>query len=367
MRRGLSARPSSVMKRMTSGFAPAMNVMPKVVRADAAFGPPDGGPVARLMLQRHLEGSVPGARSDGFKLGLAIEGGGMRGVVSAGMVCALEQLGMLNVFDAIYGSSAGAAIAAYFSAGQARYATSIYYENVNNRRFIDPLRFFAGKPIISLSYLIDQVGIYEKILDWKGVVASKVPVNFIASSVGRARPVRLGAFRTREDVLDGLRASLRIPLFGGGPHPVGDDRYFDGACLEPVPIGAAIEDGCTHVLVLLSSARLQPHWLGRVADRVVMARYLAGYSADFAQRYLERRANGAMRVLGNAKAALDEHGAHVEVLAPGAHQRVRSIEKRRNVLVAGAKAGMAAAYRLMRRPTPQLVEIIGVYDYQPGV
>jgi predicted acylesterase/phospholipase RssA len=36
------------------------------------------------------------------------------------MVAALEQLNLLNSFDAIYGSSAGAISGAYFHASQAR-------------------------------------------------------------------------------------------------------------------------------------------------------------------------------------------------------------------------------------------------------
>ena len=66
-------------------------------------------PVLELVLARGREGSRPGQRSDGAKLGLAIEGGGMRGVVTAGMVKALEQHGLLEAFDVVFGSSAGAA------------------------------------------------------------------------------------------------------------------------------------------------------------------------------------------------------------------------------------------------------------------
>jgi len=39
---------------------------------------------------------------------LAIEGGGMRGTVTAGMALALHELGLVPAFDAVYGSSAGA-------------------------------------------------------------------------------------------------------------------------------------------------------------------------------------------------------------------------------------------------------------------
>ena len=49
-----------------------------------------------------------GARDDGARLALAIEGGGMRGAVSAGMAIAIDELGLTEAFDAVYGASAGA-------------------------------------------------------------------------------------------------------------------------------------------------------------------------------------------------------------------------------------------------------------------
>lgn len=52
------------------------------------------------------------------KVGLAIEGGGMRGCVSAGMIGAVSTLGLMDTFDAVYGSSAGSLVGAYAIAGQ---------------------------------------------------------------------------------------------------------------------------------------------------------------------------------------------------------------------------------------------------------
>ena len=46
-----------------------------------------------VLQQRLQAGSKPGARRDGFKLGLAVEGGGMRGSVTAGALRALHNLG----------------------------------------------------------------------------------------------------------------------------------------------------------------------------------------------------------------------------------------------------------------------------------
>ena len=48
----------------------------------------------QLALARARDGSLPLHRTDSFKLGLVVEGGGMRGAVSAGSLFALEQLGL---------------------------------------------------------------------------------------------------------------------------------------------------------------------------------------------------------------------------------------------------------------------------------
>jgi len=56
--------------------------------------PSDGPihPVLQALLERKRIGSLPGARSDGMRIGLAVEGGGMKGVISAAM-CGEVRLG----------------------------------------------------------------------------------------------------------------------------------------------------------------------------------------------------------------------------------------------------------------------------------
>ena len=64
--------------------------------------------VLRVLGERARAGSLPGERRDGYRVTLAIEGGGMRGTISAGMALALDELGLVSAFDAVYGASAGA-------------------------------------------------------------------------------------------------------------------------------------------------------------------------------------------------------------------------------------------------------------------
>lgn len=55
------------------------------VRGDTAYNGSDIHPVIKALHDRKAQHSIPGNRTDGQKIALAIEGGGMRGCVAAGM------------------------------------------------------------------------------------------------------------------------------------------------------------------------------------------------------------------------------------------------------------------------------------------
>ena len=57
-------------------------------------------PVWRVLLERVAAGSRPGRREDEHMVCLAVEGGGMRAAVTAGMCVALEMSGLVPAFAA---------------------------------------------------------------------------------------------------------------------------------------------------------------------------------------------------------------------------------------------------------------------------
>lgn len=211
----------------------------------------------------------------------------MRGVVSAGMVSALESLGMTNAFDAVYGSSAGAINAAYFLAGQAALGTTIYYEDINNRRFINLRRPFYGRPILDLAYLIDDVAARRKPLAVDRVLASPSPLTVLATDVSTCAPVALRRFATGRELLAAMRAGATMPIVAGRPAAYLDQRCFDASLTEPIPVPTAEADGHTHVLVLLTRPRETPRRT-TMFDRVYVLPRLRRISPDLAARYIDR-------------------------------------------------------------------------------
>jgi predicted acylesterase/phospholipase RssA len=103
-----------------------------------------GHPVLELLAARAERAGQAGAATDGACLALAIEGGGMRGVVSAGMAAAIELLGLTSCFDLVVGTSAGALNGAGLLAGVADACCSAYHAVFTTRRFINPYRLLIG-------------------------------------------------------------------------------------------------------------------------------------------------------------------------------------------------------------------------------
>ena len=211
-------------------------------------------PTVQVMIDRKMKRSLPNRRRDKFKLGLVIEGGGMRGAVSGAMCMELRRLGFLDVFDVVYGSSAGAINGAYFLTGQEA-GMNIYFEHLTSKRFIDFRRLFGPDPVLDLNFLIDDIMEDVVPLDWKAVLKSKIPLKVIASSLNHMTSVTLGGFRDKADLVTALKASCTVPEIVGPPEELYGHRLVDAAVFEPIPYRAAIQDGCTHVLSLCSRPR----------------------------------------------------------------------------------------------------------------
>jgi predicted patatin/cPLA2 family phospholipase len=218
-------------------------------------------PVLELIADRAASGSQPGSRPDADKstLALVVEGGGMRGVVSGGMVTALHQLGLRNAFDLVVGTSAGALAGAYFLAGQPALGTSIYYEDLIGSEWVDYKRALRRQPPVGLDYLLDEVMVTTKPLDSEVILTSKIPLYAVAARVGDFAPVVLGPFTTRSVLFEALRATARIPVASGRPVAVEGETYLDGSIADSIPFTAALssELGATHVLCLLTRPRGQ--------------------------------------------------------------------------------------------------------------
>jgi predicted patatin/cPLA2 family phospholipase len=301
--------------------------------------PDEQHPVVEVVRQRAREGSEPGRRHDPHRVALVLEGGGMRGVVSAGMTAALERLGLTNCFDLVVGASAGAINGAALIAGVARAGAAAYHGPLASRRFVNPARALRGRPVIDVSYVLDYAsseldgGRHERVL------ASRIALHCVAVDVETAKPVTFAGMRSKDELYNAVLASSRMPWAGGPPVEVAGRRYVDGGLGAPIPVAEALAAGATHVLVL----QTRPHGVrrrsaSRLGDLMIV-RHLRRLNPALVALY-QARVEHYEQVVGDiARRSLDGGGPpHVLGLRPPAGtQVVGQLERRSEVLAAAAR------------------------------
>jgi predicted patatin/cPLA2 family phospholipase len=223
-------------------------------------------PLLGLLLARAAARSRPRRRTDPHVIALVVEGGGMRGAVSAGMCLVLEAAGLMSSVDRVYGCSSGALSGCFAAAGQA----SLWANGVEDsacRAFIDPARALLGRPVLDLDFLFGEVIARRRPLSESGL---KLGPEFraVAVSASRAELRVLRDFESAADVLAAARASCSIPVLAGAPLTYRGEPMVDGGLLEPIPYRSALREGATHVLVLRSrDASYRAPDPGRLAER----------------------------------------------------------------------------------------------------
>jgi predicted patatin/cPLA2 family phospholipase len=295
-------------------------------------------PVVEVLRARAESGSVPGGRHDPHRVALVIEGGGMRGVVSAGMTAALERLGLTTCFDLVVGASAGAINGAALLAGVAVEGAATYHGPLASRSFVNPARLLRGRPVIDVNYILQYASSGLDAARHERVVASPAALHCVAVSVETAQPVVFSGMRTKQELWDALLASSRMPWAGGAPIEIGGQRYVDGGLSSPIPVAEALAAGATHVLAL----QTRPHGVprksvSRIGDRLI-ERHLRQLNPALVTLYRERIACYE-RVVGDiARRSLDPTAGppHVLGVRPPAGTTVVGQLERRSVILAAA-------------------------------
>lgn len=295
-------------------------------------------------------------RSDGYKLAIAVEGGGMRGVLSSGMLLALEQLGMRPCFDFIVGTSAGALSAAFFVAELATEGSVLFYSDLNTAPFLDRRRLLRGGPAVDLDYLIGSAA-RQRGLVFADINASDLLLYATVSPVDPDNPSRVfRVYGSNKRIASVLTATASLPVLAGDSRPVDDERYVDGGLHEQIPWRTAASLGATHLLVLPSRPVTAEDELSsgsfveRIAvNRVVKMRH-GGHVADLVAQLPERATQQmwSLRAIADGDAVMLDQGedhwdGHLELIdVPTSVELPSRLESQRPKLVDGLVAGAQA-------------------------
>jgi len=250
--------------------------------------------VLRALAARVAAGSQPGARHDGFRIALAVEGGGMRGVISAGMALALHELGLIPAFDAVYGASAGAITGAWLLSrpeGLLGWAEPAYAKTLIRRSAL-----LRGRPVADIRALIEDLYQTTFPMDFAAVLANPVELHPLATDAATGQSTDLLPFvATPAGLRLALRASAAMPLLAGPPVEFAGRRFYDAGVSESVPYRTALAQGATHALVLRSRHAPRPAPDGPAPDGPAPGSRRPSRSARLLARTTLRRETPALR------------------------------------------------------------------------
>jgi predicted patatin/cPLA2 family phospholipase len=296
--------------------------------------------VIQLLRERTRQGSIPGHRGDDARLVLLIEGGSSRGAYSSGMAAAIERLGLLPAFDAVYGSSAGALNAAWLLCGRAESTMHAWWDPVIMGTTINPMRGLRRQPIVDTRFLVHTVYTEIMPMGFQEILDGPVEFHPIATDARTGQAVDL-----HEKIIDqttlqaALRASTAMPLLAGEPVEIDGRPYVDAGVSESVPIRTALAQQATHV-VALRTRRLDETDAAAPSrvERLVASRWFARHAPGALATWLGRAA-----IRAEEERLLATHPATLQIRPPIGSARIGRTERRPRLMRTAVDTGIQAA------------------------
>lgn len=228
------------------------------------------------------------------KTALVLEGGGMRGVFTSGVLDAFMKHDL--TFPYIVAVSAGACNGMSYVSHQPRRA------RISNIDYLARYKYIGLRHLVTQGCIFDRELLYDKFpnqylpFDFDTFFSSPMTFEMVTTNCLTGQPMYLSERHDRQRALDIVRASSSLP-YVSKIVDVDGIPMLDGGIVDSIPLQHAIDMGhLTNVLVLTRNRGYRdtgkdmkiPRFIYRKYPRlrVVLSRRLAAYNAQL--EYVER-------------------------------------------------------------------------------
>ncbi|MBP3871219.1 MAG: patatin family protein [Faecalicoccus sp.] len=189
-----------------------------------------------------------------MKIGLIVEGGGMKSAYSAGILDLFIDYGI--EFDYCIGQSAGAGNLVSFVGKQRGRNLRFYTTHITENGFFGISSFLKNRELFGLHYIYETLSNSTGTdpIDYKALIESPTELKIIATEAETGLPHYFDKTEMKQDDYRILMASCAIPA-ANDPIEIDGIEYFDGGVSDIIPIKKAMEDGCDKVVVILATSR----------------------------------------------------------------------------------------------------------------
>lgn len=186
-------------------------------------------------------------------VGLVLEGGGMRGAYTAGVLQALYSEKI--EFPYLVGVSAGALTATSFLSGQPRRNYDTFVTYAQDKRYMGLHQYMDTGNVFNFDFVLGRL-VYELLpFDFDAFFKNPCRMRIGTTDIATGLPVffeKSDLFGDRD--LTVLRASSSLPLVSETVHYRGYN-LLDGGLSSPIPVDRAVADGCDKCVVVLTRER----------------------------------------------------------------------------------------------------------------
>ncbi|MCA1745932.1 MAG: patatin family protein, partial [Bacteroidales bacterium] len=201
---------------------------------------------------------------------LVLEGGGFRGVYTAGVLDAMMQQQLF--FDYLIGVSAGAAYSVSYVSRQ-------YQRNLEVNRFVRDKRYCSLGNYFRLGTYFDWNFVYHTIptqiipFDYEAYKQSSSHLHVVVTNITTGKP-EYKELKTNNPIAfrDWLTATSSLP-FIAQPKVIDNQAYMDGGLSDSIPVNKALADGNKRAVVVLTRPKgyrkkpVKHNWMLKVVYR----------------------------------------------------------------------------------------------------
>ena len=183
--------------------------------------------------------------------GLAVEGGGLRGIYAAGVLDVMIENGI--EYDGVAGVSAGAIHASSYMAHQAGRGIRFYLAYSKDPRFMSLRSWIKSGNFINRAFCYEDLPLHLVPLDYDTYEkrARKTAFYITCSDVETGEPFYYRSQTLRGDEMDALRASASLPVISKIVDFKGH-KLLDGGTTDSIPVEYLREQGYRRTVVVLT-------------------------------------------------------------------------------------------------------------------
>lgn len=185
------------------------------------------------------------------KIGLVLEGGGMRGLYTIGVLDYFIDQQVMT--DYVIGVSAGACHGVSYVSQQRGRSYRINTNYISDKRYVSFSNYVKTKSIFGMDFIFDEIPHKLELFDYEAFLSSSCEYVTGVTDVNTGQPYYFGKDDLNYDSTV-LRASSSIPVFSPIVNYKGG-KYLDGGTSDPIPVRKALEDGCDKVIIVLTRER----------------------------------------------------------------------------------------------------------------